>query len=53
MLMSSRPNSEPEIAVGKRVAELERELFSTTDEARIAEIIAELRRLAPEDYGID
>jgi hypothetical protein len=53
MLISNHPNSEPEIAVGKRVAELERELFSTTDEIRMAEIIAELRRLAPEEYGID
>jgi len=46
-------NFDAEIAVCKRVAELERELFSTTDESRMAEIIiAELRQIAPEEYGV-
>jgi len=52
-MTSPAPNSEDAVAVCKRVFELERELFSTTDESRVAEIIAELRRLAPEDYAID
>ena len=52
-MTSPAPNSDDPIAVCKRVAELERELFSTNDETRIAEIIPELRRLAPEEYGID
>jgi len=52
-MTSPDPDFEAKVAVCKRVFELERELLSTNDETRIAEIIAELRRLAPEDYGID
>ena len=44
---------EAKVAICKRVADLETELLASNDGARIAEIIAELRRLAPEEYGID
>jgi len=52
-MTSPAPNSDDEIAVGKQVLALEHELFSTTDDVRMAEIIAALRRLASEEYGID
>ena len=35
------------VTICKRVADLESELLASNDEARIAEIIPELRRLAP------
>ena len=52
-MTSAARNSDDAIAVCKRVAELERELLSSNDETRIAEIIPELRRLAPDEYGIE
>ena len=52
-MTSPDPDFEAKVAMCKRVFELERELLSTNDEARIAEIIPELRRLAPEEYGIE
>ena len=52
-MTSSDPDFEAKVAVCKRVAELEHELLSSNDETRVAEIIPELRRLAPQEYGID